>query len=201
MSASRKGESVGRGAGLAGGVTRKPKAAAMRATLALHAVALMAVMLAACAQPVFTDPSPPVVEAPALEPEATASAETRATPAVRDRSVPVRGKTAAAKRAPVYGLASYYSFRHAQTANGEQFDAHAMTAAHPKLPFGTRVRVTELSSGRSVMVRINDRGPFIPGRIIDLSKGAAEELGMVGRGIARVKLEVVDEIEVANAIH
>jgi rare lipoprotein A len=180
---------------------RKPKAAALRAALALPVVAALAVMLGACAQPVFTDPSPPVADAPAVEPEGKPSAETQATPTVKERAASVRGKTAAAKRAPAYGLASYYNFRHAKTANGEKFDARAMTAAHPTLPFGTRVRITELATGRSVTVRINDRGPFIPGRIVDLSKAAAEELGVVGRGIARVKLEVVDEIEVANAIH
>lgn len=89
------------------------------------------------------------------------------------------------------GVASYYGkkFHGRQTANGESFNMFAMTAAHPNLPFNTQVRVTHLASGRQVVVRINDRGPFIKGRIIDLSKGAAEKLGMIRSGIARVRVE------------
>jgi peptidoglycan lytic transglycosylase len=92
------------------------------------------------------------------------------------------------------GLASYYRNGDdggTRTASGEAFDGRALTAAHPTLPFGTRVRVTNLASGRSVTVRINDRGPFVPGRVIDVSQAAAEELGMVGRGVTKVKLDVV----------
>ena len=92
------------------------------------------------------------------------------------------------------GLASYYRNGDeggTRTASGEAFDARALTAAHPTLPFGTRVRVTNLASGRSVTVRINDRGPFVPGRVIDVSQAAAEELGMIGRGVTKVKLDVV----------
>jgi rare lipoprotein A len=88
------------------------------------------------------------------------------------------------------GLASFYGSPQ-QTANGEQFNPRALTAAHRTLPFGTKVRVTNVRSGRTVTVRINDRGPFVPGRVIDLSQAAAEELGIVGRGIAKVKLDVV----------
>jgi rare lipoprotein A len=88
-------------------------------------------------------------------------------------------------------VASYYGarFHGRQTANGERFDMHAMTAAHPSLPFDTRVRVTHLDSGRQIVVRINDRGPFIKGRIIDLSRSAAEKLGMIRSGVARVRVE------------
>jgi len=91
------------------------------------------------------------------------------------------------------GIASYYAHAHHghRTASGERFDMGAMTAAHPSLPFGTRVRVTHLGNGRRVVVRINDRGPFRKGRIIDLSLAAARELGMVGAGTARVRLDVV----------
>jgi len=91
------------------------------------------------------------------------------------------------------GIASYYGrrFHGRRTANGERFNMRAMTAAHRTLPFGTRVRVTNPSNGRAVTVRINDRGPFIRGRSIDLSRAAAEKLGMISRGHARVKLEVV----------
>jgi len=88
------------------------------------------------------------------------------------------------------GLASFYGTG-TRTASGERFNPRAMTAAHRTLPFGTRVRVTDVATGRSVLVRVNDRGPFIPGRVIDVSQAAAEELGMVGRGVARVKLDVV----------
>ena len=88
------------------------------------------------------------------------------------------------------GLASYYS-QGEKTATGELFDRRGMTAAHPTLPFGAKVRVTRLDTGDSVVVRINDRGPFKPGRVIDLSEAAAEQIRMTGRGLATVKLEVV----------
>jgi rare lipoprotein A len=92
------------------------------------------------------------------------------------------------------GIASYYGpgFQGKTTASGEPFEQEAMTAAHPSLPFGTSVRVTNLENGREVVVRINDRGPFVPGRIIDVSAAAAEKLGMVNSGVARVKVEVVE---------
>lgn len=77
------------------------------------------------------------------------------------------------------------------TASGEIFNAAAMTAAHPALPFGTKVRVTYLKNGRSVVVRINDRGPFLGNRIIDLSRGAAEAIGLSSDGIGEVKLEIL----------
>ncbi len=88
------------------------------------------------------------------------------------------------------GVASFY-WQGQKTASGEAFDRSAMTAAHPTLPFNSRVRVTHVQTGRSVEVRINDRGPFKPGRVIDLSQRAAEELGITARGLARVRLEVV----------
>jgi rare lipoprotein A len=91
------------------------------------------------------------------------------------------------------GTASYYSYGDStRTANGERFNPQSLTAAHRTLPFGTRVRVTNNWNGRSVIVRINDRGPFIRGRIIDVSLGAARELGMISSGIASVKVEVLD---------
>jgi rare lipoprotein A len=90
-----------------------------------------------------------------------------------------------------YGLASYYSESADRTASGEKFNARDLTAAHRTLPFGTRVRVTNVRTGRSVTVRINDRGPFVRGRVIDVSRSAAESLGMVGAGVAKVKLDVV----------
>lgn len=91
------------------------------------------------------------------------------------------------------GVASFYGgrFHGRLTASGVRFDSNAMTAAHRSLPFGTRVRVTHLGSGRTVDVRINDRGPYVGGRIIDLSQGAAGALGMHGQGVARVKVTVL----------
>lgn len=88
------------------------------------------------------------------------------------------------------GVASFYS-EGERTASGEKFDAHELTAAHPTLPFGTKLRVTNVATGRSVTVRVNDRGPFVPGRVVDVSYSAAQSLGMVGKGIANVKLDVV----------
>jgi rare lipoprotein A len=92
------------------------------------------------------------------------------------------------------GLASWYGrkFHGRPTASGERYDMHELTAAHRTLPFETRVRVTNLENGRSVRVRINDRGPFVDGRIIDLSYGAAKKLGMVEAGVVRVRLEILD---------
>ncbi len=92
------------------------------------------------------------------------------------------------------GSASFYGkrFHGRLTANGERFDMHAMTAAHRTLPFGSLVRVTAPYNGKQVVVRINDRGPFVKGRVIDLSRAAAEEIGMISRGHARVQLELVE---------
>jgi rare lipoprotein A len=88
------------------------------------------------------------------------------------------------------GMASYYgSESGSQTASGARFNPSAMTAAHRTLPFGTKVRVTNKNNGRSVIVTINDRGPFIRGRIIDLSTAAAGVIGMKGAGVARVSVE------------
>src|SRR5947199_8611537 len=91
------------------------------------------------------------------------------------------------------GVASWYGpgFHGNRTANGEIYDQYELTAAHPSLPLGTRVMVTNLSNGRSVDVRINDRGPFVDGRAIDLSYAAARVLRMVGPGTARVRIEVL----------
>jgi rare lipoprotein A len=88
------------------------------------------------------------------------------------------------------GVASFYT-EGTLTASGEPFNTHQLTAAHPTLPFGTRLRVTNLATGRTVTVRVNDRGPFVPGRVVDVSYSAAETLGMVGGGIAKVKLDVL----------
>lgn len=92
------------------------------------------------------------------------------------------------------GVASYYGvpYHGRQTASGEIFNMNDLTAAHPTLKFGTKVKVTHLSSSRSVTVRINDRGPFVKGRVIDLSQAAAAELQMIRTGLADVKIEVLE---------
>ncbi len=88
------------------------------------------------------------------------------------------------------GVASWYGAQHhgRRTASGEVFDMNALTAAHKSLPFGTRVRVFNPASGQAVVVRINDRGPFTPGRVIDLSRAAADRIGLIRAGVAPVVL-------------
>ena len=90
-------------------------------------------------------------------------------------------------------MISYYAddFHGKKTASGEKFDMHAMTAAHRTLPFGTRIRVTNLENGKSVVVRVNDRGPFAEGRILDLSLAAAKKLEMTGKGTVKARVEVL----------
>jgi rare lipoprotein A (peptidoglycan hydrolase) len=93
------------------------------------------------------------------------------------------------------GTVSWYGaqFHDRPTASGELFDSGALTMAHPTLPFGTKVKVTNLRNGRSVVVRVNDRGPFIGHRIADLSQAAASVLGMMRRGVAWVRIEVLGD--------
>lgn len=92
------------------------------------------------------------------------------------------------------GVASWYgpNFHGNPTASGETFDMEAMTAAHPSLPLGSRVRVTVAETGRSAVLRVNDRGPFVDDRILDVSRGAARRLGFLRQGTARVRVEVVE---------
>jgi len=117
---------------------------------------------------------------------------------------PAPGRTTAGKPGPAIpaaapgrlleeGNASWYGapFHGRRTSNGEIYDMHQMTAAHRTLPFSTVVRVTNLTNGKQTEVRITDRGPFVEGRIIDLSMGAARAIDMVGAGVARVRLELV----------
>ncbi len=101
---------------------------------------------------------------------------------IRDNKIPIK-----------IGYASYYanSLEGRQTACGERYCKDKLTAAHKTLPFGTMVRVTRLSTGKQVIVVINDRGPYVKGRLIDLSLEAAKEIGMIKAGIAKVKIEVV----------
>jgi rare lipoprotein A len=117
-------------------------------------------------------------------------------PSARDDGVAAAVAPGAARVLPgltEVGMASWYGpgFAGRSTANGEVFDPSLLTAAHQTLPFDTRVRVTNLSNGRVIEVRINDRGPFKANRIIDLSRAAAEQIGLVGSGVGRVRIEVV----------
>ena len=93
----------------------------------------------------------------------------------------------------IQGTASYYAddFHGKKTSNGETYDMYGLTAAHPTLPINTWIEVKNLSNGRTVIVRINDRGPFIEGRILDLSYGAAKVLNMVDKGIQEVEIEIL----------
>jgi len=101
----------------------------------------------------------------------------------------------AARASVQEGIVSWYGerFHNRPTASGELFDVADLTMAHPSLPFGTRVRVTNLRNGRSVVVRVNDRGPFVGSRIADLSQAAAASLGMLSRGLARARIEVLGD--------
>jgi rare lipoprotein A len=143
--------------------------------------------------------APPVSEIYGLPAPVTLPATTTAplpapvnvTPAKPARKVAVGPSV----RITFNGMASWYGpgFHGNRTANGERYNQNAMTAAHRSLPFGTRVRVTNLRNGRSVIVRINDRGPFIRGRIIDLSVAAAKQINMFSSGVAPISLEVLSD--------
>lgn len=116
--------------------------------------------------------------------------------ATLDESIQIADPVAAEEK--VYkaigqGTASYYGRELAgnRTASGERFDPHGFTAAHRTLPLGTRLRVTNVANGRSVIVRVNDRGPFVGRRLIDVSLGAAREIQMIRSGTAQVRLEIV----------
>ncbi len=146
----------------------------------LLAVVLAATALTACAQ------SSVVTNKAALH---TAS---RQTPLVASNAKKhfIARPRAAGTQVASQGVASFYS-EGQQTASGEKFDPSELTAAHPSLPFGTRLRVTNVANGRSVTVRINDRGPFVAGRAIDVSYAAAERIGIIDQGVAKVKLDVI----------
>jgi rare lipoprotein A len=151
----------------------------------LLAVVVTAATLAACAQPAaVNDKSASLAGHREPAPE-----QTRKAAFVRNRQAAEVARQPADTPGASYGIASYYSGT--RTASGEKFDGKELTAAHRTLPFGTRLLVTNVKTGRSVTVRVNDRGPFIPGRVVDVSHAAAEKLGMVGSGLAKVKVDVV----------
>ena len=112
------------------------------------------------------------------------------------KSPPVQAKL------PQTGKASWYGPQHQgkRTASGEIFDQALLTAAHQTLPFGTKIKVTNLANGKSVEVKINDRGPFGKGRIIDVSRAAARVLGIVGSGITTVRVECLSDPEKSNEL-
>ena len=162
----------------------------LRSVVQLLAVILGAASLAACTQThVATNKSE------MISPVRQASQEYNRTPkrrvAVARRHTPfASNKRAAGTQVASDGIASFYT-EGTKTASGEKFNTHELTAAHPTLPFGTKLRVTNVASGQSVTVRVNDRGPFVRGRVVDVSYAAAETLGMVGGGVAKVKLDIV----------
>lgn len=113
------------------------------------------------------------------------------------RPYTIRGVRYVPKHEPNYkeiGIASFYGKQHHgnQTANGERFNMNALSAAHTTLPLPSCVKVTNLNNNKSIVLRVNDRGPFIKGRIIDVSFAAAQELGFVGAGLTEVRVEVVN---------
>ncbi|BBG29601.1 septal ring lytic transglycosylase RlpA family protein [Zymobacter palmae] len=131
------------------------------------------------------------------KPKATPS---RTKPAAFERKIAVQHKTSPSR--VQQGKASYYggaALNGRLTASGERFNQNELTAAHPTLPFGTRIRVTNLSNQRQVVVRVNDRGPFVKGRILDVSTAAAQRMNMTGQGVAQVRVEVLKGEEVASS--
>ncbi|WP_436211192.1 septal ring lytic transglycosylase RlpA family protein [Bradyrhizobium sp. LjRoot220] len=119
------------------------------------------------------------------------SAIKRRVAAVRKHNRSASRRNAGDTKTASHGIASFYT-EGTKTASGERFNTMELTAAHPTLPFGTKLRVTDVSSGKSVTVRVNDRGPYVTGRVVDVSYSAADALGMVGKGLTNVKLDVVE---------
>ena len=132
------------------------------------------------------------------------STESRSTTVSKETPVVAKQQRPKIRRQKPYqiGTASWYGkyFEGKPTASGEPYDMHEFTAAHLTLPLGTWVRVTNLRNGKWVIVRVNDRGPIVPDRIIDLSYGAAKMLDFRSRGLARVRLDVVQPKTVAMAV-
>jgi rare lipoprotein A len=158
----------------------------LRKAAQLFALALTIATLAACAQaPVTSSRS-----------ELSAGGRYASLPTTRHRHLStVAANTGTSRDTAVpgderVGVASFYTGS-SRTASGERLNPAELTAAHPSLPFGTRVRVTSLDTGRSVVVRVNDRGPFVRGRSLDVSYSAAKQLDMTQRGVAKVKMEVL----------
>jgi len=161
------------------------------------AATVLALALAACThRPTSAPRTAPRAPRPEPRPEPRGPDTPVTTPPERSAEPPAAPPPVEARPAPrmQVGLASYYhrSLEGRRTANGERYDGKALTAAHRSARFGTRLRVTELTGGRSVVVRVNDRGPFVRGRVVDLSLAAARELGIVHRGVAQVRVEFLE---------
>ena len=165
----------------------------MRTTHLASLTLISALLLACSSNPAKPTPVPKPVISEAEKATVAETTEEAAEPEVQPEpeAVPVIEENKERGSFIAEGNASFYGgkFHGRKTASGAIFNKHAMTAAHRNLPFGTRVRVTHVRNGRSVVVTINDRGPFIKSRIIDVSRAAAEQLGMVQQGVARVRLE------------
>jgi rare lipoprotein A len=155
----------------------------------LQRCATLAALVAALALAGCAGRSPTVRRPPAPPPDPSAPAPGRTTPGKPGPTIPPAAPGSFLEE----GNASWYGvpFHGRRTSNGEVYDMHQLTAAHRTLPFSTVVRVTNLTNGKQTDVRITDRGPFVEGRIIDLSMGAAREIDMVGAGVARVRLELI----------
>ena len=167
--------------------------ARVRNVIRLFALVLGAALLAACAQSSVVTRNSEFVgrsRQASLQHNRTASFTDRRVVSAKKHTPFARHNNAPPTQIVSQGIASFYT-EGQQTASGEKFDTHDLTAAHPTLPFGTRLRVTNVATGRSVTVRVNDRGPYVPGRVVDVSHSAADALGMVGSGIAKVRLDVV----------
>ncbi|MBR0757814.1 septal ring lytic transglycosylase RlpA family protein [Bradyrhizobium jicamae] len=162
-----------------------------RKLVRLSAIVMAAASLAACAQTTVSQRSDlRASRVASLEQDRPAASVTRTRVATRKHTPLASRRGAGEKKIASQGIASFYS-QGQPTASGERFDARELTAAHPTLPFGTKLLVTNVDTGRSVTVRVNDRGPFVQGRVVDVSYSAAQSLGMVGKGLANVRLDVV----------
>ena len=168
-------------------------AAPVRQIIRLLAVGLGAASLAACMQTASVTQKSELraVRQASVDYRPTTSMMKKRVAAVRKHTRVASRKDAGDVKTASHGVASFYT-EGTKTASGEKFNTLDMTAAHPTLPFGTKLRVTNVASGKSVTVRVNDRGPYVPGRVVDVSYSAADALGMVGKGVAKVKLDVVE---------
>lgn len=193
MPPSRRGRASGVATGAGAPLSHLCDASGRAVRVRWLAVALSAALLAGCARSPEIGAGPDkggAAEQTALTQPAPVSSTPPANPAAQTAAPPSASTAPRRPRHALRGLASYYTAPQ-PTANGEVFDTTAMTAAHRSLPFGTRLRVTRLDTGRAVTVRINDRGPYVDGRVVDLSYAAAAALDMVDSGLANVRLDVV----------
>ena len=175
------------------------KLSLVQATRARKAVRLLAIIAAGASLAACTQTTSVVSQKSELRASRVASQDYQrtASPMIKRRVAAVRKHVRVASRkhkgetkTASHGVASFYT-EGTKTASGEKFNTMELTAAHPTLPFGTKLRVTDVASGKSVTVRVNDRGPYVQGRVVDVSYSAADALGMVGKGVTKVKLDVV----------